>query len=96
MGELPGTALVRNHPSVNPNSPLLGPSPAAAAGTGGRNRALVGAAVGLAALSICCCLIVVTWHAWLAARADINPLSWGAFAICYFRPGCWRPIWRCT
>jgi hypothetical protein len=38
---------------------------------------LVGAAVGLAVLSICCCLIVVPWHRWLAARADINPLYSG-------------------
>ena len=43
---------------------------------GGLNRVLVGAAVGLAVVSICCCLIVVPWHRWLAARADINPLGW--------------------
>jgi signal transduction histidine kinase len=76
VGELPGTPSIGNHPSVTLDSATLAASPEAAARPGGLNRVLVGAAVGLAVVSICCCLIVVPWHRWLAARADINPLSW--------------------
>jgi signal transduction histidine kinase len=53
---------------------------------GGLNRVLVGTAVALAALSICCCLIVVPWHRWLAARADINPLYWGDLPVAVVWP----------
>jgi hypothetical protein len=77
VGELPGMASIGNHPSVTVDSATLAASPDAAVCAGGLNRVLVGAAVGLAALSICCCLVVVPWHRWLAARADINPLYWG-------------------
>jgi signal transduction histidine kinase len=75
-GELPATASIGNHPSVTPDSLTLAASPEAVPRAGGPNRVLVGAAVGLGAVSICCCLIVVPWHRWLAARADINRLYW--------------------
>jgi signal transduction histidine kinase len=76
VGELPESASIGNHPSVTLDSTTLAASPEAAVRAGGLNRVLVGAAVGLAVVSICCCLIVVPWHRWLAARADINPLGW--------------------
>jgi signal transduction histidine kinase len=76
VGELPGSASIGNHPSVTLDSATLAASPEAVVRAGGLNRVLVGAAVGLAVVSICCCLIVVPWHRWLAARADINPLGW--------------------
>jgi signal transduction histidine kinase len=49
---------------------------------------LVGVAVGLAAVSICCCLIVMPWHRWLAARADINPI----FPIDLLVPALWPTV----
>jgi hypothetical protein len=86
VGELPGTGSIGNHPSVTVDSAILAASPDAAVRVGGLNRVLVGTAVGLAALSICCCLIVVPWHRWLAARADINPLYWGDLPVAVVWP----------
>ena len=83
---LRGAGSISNHPSVTPDSASLAASPDAAVRAGGLNRVLVGTAVGLAALSICCCLIVVPWHRWLAARADINPLYWGDLPVAVVWP----------
>jgi signal transduction histidine kinase len=85
VGELPGMASIGNHPSVTVDSATLAVSPDAAV-RGGLNRVLVGTAVGLAAVSICCCLIVVPWHSWLARRADINPLYWGDLPVAVVWP----------
>ena len=97
MGELRSDGFDRQSSVRDSGLSEPRPSPDAAVRAGGLNRVLVGTAVGLAALSICCCLIVVPWHRWLAGRADINPLYWGDLPVAVVWPAvgpCWSGLSR--